>query len=302
MKIALTGGTGFVGGALAKELVKNGHEIFILTRDARNRNNTEKITYISWLNNGDAPEEELDGIDGFINLAGESINSGRWTETRKKRILDSRISATREVMRIIKQLNKKPQILINASAIGYYGTSLTNTFTEDSSEKGADFLSTTVQKWEMEALNAKELGIRTVCCRFGIILDRADGALPRIALPYKLFAGGTVGSGEQWVSWIHLKDVVKGIIFCMDNKKIEGPVNFTAPSPLRMKEFGQILGKSMQRPHWIPAPEFALKALLGEMSILVLEGQNVVPERLISNGYSFLFNHLHEALADIYKR
>ncbi|MEH7345735.1 TIGR01777 family oxidoreductase [Bacillus sp. JJ1532] len=300
MKIALTGGTGFIGGALAKELVKNGHEIFILTRDASIRNNTDKIKYISWLNDGDVPEEKLEGIDGLINLAGESINSGRWTETRKKRILDSRISATREVLRILVHLNKKPKILINASAIGYYGTSPTNTFSEDSSEKGADFLSITVQKWETEAFKAKELGIRTVCCRFGIILDKTDGALPRMALPYKLFAGGKVGSGEQWVSWIHLRDVVNGIIFCMENKNMEGPVNFTAPHPVRMKEFGQILGKTLQRPHWIPAPGFALKSLLGEMSVLVLEGQKVLPEKLASNGYPFLFKHLHKALADIY--
>ncbi|WNS76629.1 TIGR01777 family oxidoreductase [Bacillus sp. DTU_2020_1000418_1_SI_GHA_SEK_038] len=300
MKIALTGGTGFVGGALAKELVKNGHEVYILTRNVGQRYASENITYVSWLNEGDRPEEMLEGIDALINLAGESINSGRWTEARKKRILESRISATKEVLRILKQLMKKPALLINASAIGYYGTSLTNTFKEDSSEKGSDFLSATVQQWETEALKAQELGIRTVCCRFGIILDGTDGALPRMALPYKLFAGGTVGSGEQWVSWIHLNDVVNGIIFCINSTNIEGPVNFTAPNPLRMKEFGQLLGKAMQRPHWIPAPGFALKALLGEMSGLVLEGQNVLPAKLISNGYPFLFKHLHEALADIY--
>ena len=213
MKIALTGGTGFVGRALTEELTKNGHEVFILTRNAGTRTSTENTTYVSWLNDGDQPEEMLEGVEVFINLAGESINSGRWTEARKKTILESRISATREVLRVINKLEKKPSVLINASAIGYYGTSLTKTFTEESLEKGDDFLAKTVQQWETEALKARDLGIRTVCCRFGIILDKRDGALPRIALPYKLFAGGTVGTGEQWVSWIHIKDVVKGIIF-----------------------------------------------------------------------------------------
>lgn len=300
MRVALTGGTGFVGRALTKELVQNGHQIFILTRHASQTINRENITYVSWLNKEDSPEEMLEGIDAIINLAGESINSGRWTEARKKRILDSRVSATREVLRIADQLKRKPTVLINASAIGYYGTSLSTSFSEDSSIKGEDFLARTVQQWEAEALKANELDIRTVCCRFGIILDQADGALPRIALPYKLFAGGTVGSGEQWVSWIHLKDVVNGILFSIENENVVGPVNFTAPNPVKMKEFGQTLGKALHRPHWIPAPGFALKAALGEMSMLVLEGQKVLPAKLTASGYPFQFQNLHEALEDIY--
>lgn len=300
MRVALTGGTGFVGRALTKELVQNGHQIFILTRHASQTINRENITYVSWLNKEDSPEEMLEGIDAIINLAGESINSGRWTEARKKRILDSRVSATREVLRIADQLKRKPTVLINASAIGYYGTSLSTSFSEDSSIKGEDFLARTVQQWEAEALKANELDIRTVCCRFGIILDQADGALPRIALPYKLFAGGTVGSGEQWVSWIHLKDVVNGILFSIENENVVGPVNFTAPNPVKMKEFGQTLGKALHRPHWIPAPGFALKAALGEMSMLILEGQKVLPAKLTASGYPFQFQNLHEALEDIY--
>ncbi|MFE8698721.1 TIGR01777 family oxidoreductase [Cytobacillus sp. FJAT-53684] len=300
MKIAVTGGTGFVGRALINELTKKGHEIFILTRNGSNRENSSLITYIQWLNEGDQPSESLEGIDVFINLAGESINSGRWTKERKKKIIDSRIDATKEVLHILSHLQKKPQILINASAIGYYGISDTQTFTEKSSEFGTDFLAKTVQQWETEASKAREFNIRTVFCRFGIILDKADGALPRIALPYKLLAGGTVGSGNQWVSWIHLKDIIGGIEFTISNESIEGPVNFTAPTPVSMKEFGRTLGSVLQRPHWIPAPEFALKAALGEMSMLVLEGQRVVPEKLLSLGYSFAFENLHDALTDIY--
>lgn len=300
LKVAITGGTGFVGRSLTKELISRGHEVFILTRNIQNLNQSNDFKYVQWLNEGDAPEKELEGIDVIVNLAGESIN-GRWTEKRKQKILSSRISATKEVLRICESLKKKPHTLINASAVGYYGVSRTKKFTENTSEAGKDFLAKTVEQWEHEASKAEKLKIRTVYCRFGIILDKKDGALPRIAMPYKLFAGGTLGTGNQWVSWIHLIDTVNGIIFVMKNNSIKGPVNFTAPNPVIMKEFGQTLGKILQRPHWIPAPQFALKALLGEMSLLVLEGQQVIPVKLSSNGFPFKFEHLNESLIKIYQ-
>lgn len=160
----------------------------------------------------------------------------------------------------------------------------------------------TVHAWENTAMKAdSDFGIRTVLCRFGIILDKYDGALPRMALPYQLFAGGTVGSGDQWVSWVHLKDVIRGIQFCIENERLSGPVNFTAPYPVTMKEFGKTLGSVLHRPHWLPVPEIALKLILGEMSILVLEGQKVLPAKLEENGFTFLFPDLKSALKDIYQ-
>ncbi|MFO1443169.1 TIGR01777 family oxidoreductase [Bacillus sp. Bva_UNVM-123] len=300
MKIAITGGTGFVGQALIRDFIEKGYTLFILTRSIQNKVNNKQITYLQWLNDGDKPEEALEGIDVLINLAGESINSGRWTEERKQRIIDSRISATKEVLRIINSLKKKPYTMINASAIGYYGTSRTEILTESSERTGTDFLAKTVQQWEAEAKKAQEFGCRTVYCRFGIILDQHDGALPRIAFPYKMFVGGTVGSGEQWLSWIHIADVVNAIHFVLLNTTIEGAVNFTAPNPATMKEFGKTLGEVLHRPHWIPAPASALKAGLGEMSILVLEGQKVLPEKLIKSGYPFLFKQLKDALLHLY--
>ncbi|MBT2688823.1 TIGR01777 family oxidoreductase [Bacillus sp. ISL-47] len=300
MRIAITGGTGFVGSALVKKLLQNGHDLLILTRNAVNKQNSKNLQYVQWLNKDDSPEDELEGIDVFINLAGESINSGRWTEERKKRIFNSRITATKEVLRIISRLAEKPYTLINASAVGYYGTSEKETFTEASKKPGSDFLAETVSRWEMEASKAEEWDVRTIFCRFGIILDKNDGALPRMALPYKLFSGGTVGSGSQWVSWIHLKDVVSGILFCIENEQLQGAVNFTSPNPVTMKEFGKILGEVLHRPHWLPAPDFALKIVLGEMSTLVLEGQKVLPEKLTASGYEFLFKSLKPTLADIY--
>ncbi|WP_102273177.1 TIGR01777 family oxidoreductase [Cytobacillus massiliigabonensis] len=300
MKIAVTGGTGFVGRALTKKFVQNGHDVYILTRKMDAKENKKQITYVQWLNDGDRPWEILEGVDIFINLAGESINSGRWSENRKKKILESRISAANEAVKILSRLQKKPDVLIQASAVGIYGISDSETFTEDSSGAGTDFLARTVQQWEAAASKAEDLNIRTVYCRFGIILDDKDGALPRMAMPYKAFAGGTVGSGKQWVSWIHLKDVVDGILFAAVNRQLKGPINFTAPNPVRMKEFGQTLGKVLHRPHWMPAPQFAIKMALGEMSILVLEGQKVRPQKLLAHGYPFLFEDLPIALEDIY--
>lgn len=301
MKIAITGGTGLVGKALANEWIKHGAEVYILTRNSARNTNTSQLKYVQWQNDGDQPELSLEGVDMIVNLAGESINAGRWTEAQKKRILESRIHSTEAVVDIISKLTVKPKVLVNASAVGYYGTSTTQTFTEDDSKAGTDFLAHTVQEWEKTAMKAVELGVRTVCCRFGIVLAEKEGALPRIALPYQLFAGGTVGSGEQWVSWIHLNDAVRALMFVAENKQISGPVNITAPQPVKMKAFGKILGKVLHRPHWIPAPSFALKLLLGEMSMLVLEGQKVLPKKLEQYGYTFLYPDLQGALQQIYQ-
>ncbi|MDP4170971.1 MAG: TIGR01777 family oxidoreductase [Bacillota bacterium] len=300
MKIAIAGGSGFVGSALTKELLKQNHEIFILTRRQKTATTKGQVHFVEWLRKDGKPWEQLHEIDFFINLAGESINSGRWTSERKKRILDSRLRATEEIFTILGKLNPKPRALINASAIGFYGTSLEETFTEEYEVSGNDFLAETVHSWEKKASEAEALGIRTVLCRFGIILDTSEGALPRIALPYKFFAGGKVASGSQWMSWIHIDDVVRGILFAMINEGLDGPVNFTAPEPVTMDQFGRELGTVMNRPHWLPVPGFALKLLLGEMSTLVVEGQRVLPKKLIAKGFDFRFPTLHSALNNLF--
>jgi uncharacterized protein len=298
MKIAIAGGTGFVGKALTSYLEKQGHDVYILTRKARPSTN-DRIHYIEWLTPESQLEKYVSSLDAFINLAGESINSGRWTEKRKKRIMNSRLSATKAVLEFITKLEHKPEVFINASAIGIYGTSWNEIFTESSTKIGNDFLARTVIAWEEEAKKAEQLGVRTVLARFGIILGKEEGALSRIVLPYKLFIGGTVGSGDQWLSWIHLKDVVRSIEFILNNKNISGAVNITAPHPTRMKEFGQTIAKVLHRPHWLPVPDFGLRLLLGEMSMLVLEGQQVLPEKLQKFGFNFSFPYLEEALYDI---
>lgn len=299
MRIAITGGTGLVGKALTESLRADGHDLFILTRNEVN-GYQKGVTYVKWLSHEADPTGEIEAVDVIINLAGESINSGRWSNERKARIENSRVRATNEVVSIIKNLKQKPKLLINASAIGFYGTSTVDTFTEATEKAGNDFLAQTVEKWEAATLEARELGVRTVFARFGVILDKKDGALPRIALPYRFFAGGTVGSGDQWLSWIHIKDVVHGLRHVIDSTELCGPVNFCAPEAVTMKSFGLTLGTILNRPHWIPAPSFSLRLLLGEMSMLVLEGQRVVPEKLLESGFSFTYPTLQEALHNIY--
>jgi uncharacterized protein len=298
MKIAIAGGTGFVGKALTNYFAKQEHDIYILTRKARPSTNN-RIHYIEWLTPESETEKFLPPLNAFINLAGESINSGRWTDKRKQRIINSRLSATKAVLQLMTKLEHKPEVFINASAIGIYGTSWNETFTESSTKTGSDFLARTVTAWEEEAKKAEQLGVRTVLARFGIILGKDEGALPRIVLPYKLFTGGTVGSGDQWLSWVHIKDVVRSVEFILNNENISGSVNITAPHSAKMKEFGQTIAKVLHRPHWLPAPSFALRLLLGEMSILVLEGQRVLPEKLQKLGFNFSFPYLEEALSDI---
>ncbi|MEH7226326.1 TIGR01777 family oxidoreductase [Bacillus sp. JJ1566] len=302
MKIAIAGGTGFVGKKLTDYLLGQNHEVFILTRNVAKTSHHPSLHYVEWLKTNCTPENQLQEIDAIINLAGESLNSGRWTETRKKRIIESRLIATKEIVRIISSLPKKTKVLLNASAIGIYGTSESATFTEETIQIGTDFLSHTVSAWEQEANKADDLGVRTCFLRFGVVLGDDGGALTRMILPYKFFIGGTIGSGKQWLSWIHIDDVVKGIDFLLHHDTVSGPVNFTAPNPTQMKKFGQTAGSVLNRPHWLPVPEFALKLLLGEMSILVLKGQKVLPTKLENHGFTFTFNTVEKALNSIFKR
>ncbi|MGE7906851.1 TIGR01777 family oxidoreductase [Peribacillus sp. NPDC094092] len=301
MKIAIAGGSGFVGSALIDELSKENHEIYILTRHPEKFNKQTNLTYIGWLTEEAKPEKHLAGLDVFINLAGESLNSGRWTPDRKRRIVESRVDASKEMNRIISMLPDKVSVIINASAVGFYGISDDETFTETSEPIGDDFLARTVQLWEKEAAKSRSYSERLVLTRFGVILGEKDGALPMMVLPYKLFGGGKMGKGNQWLSWIHIHDVVRAIIFCMNDQRIEGPVNFTAPNPVQMDTFGKTIGAILHRPHWLPVPPFFLKKLLGEMSMLVLEGQNVLPSKLKEEGFTFNFPTLKEALQNTLK-
>ncbi|SDH43102.1 hypothetical protein SAMN05192534_105137 [Alteribacillus persepolensis] len=301
MNIVITGGTGMVGSKLTNHLLHKGHHVYILTRNASNKQNTRQLTYVKWLGHNSSPEKYLPTVDAVINLAGASI-SQRWTPSYKALIRDSRIEATREVIRIINSLPSKPEVLINASAIGYYGTSKTNTFTEESKPIKADFLHRVCKEWENEAAAAKSEGVRVVYARFGLILANKEGALSKMVLPYYLFIGGPLGTGDQWYSWVHVTDVINMIAFAVEHQHVCGPINVTAPSPERMHSFGKQLANTLQKPHWLPTPAFAVRAALGEMSTLILDGQKVLPEKPLQSGYTFSYPSLHTALDNLFDK
>lgn len=299
MKVAIAGGTGFVGQVLTKLLQNNGYEVVILTRKPSKIENG--IHYVQWLSKGAKPEEELENITAIVNLAGVSLNEGRWTEKQKTAIYDSRMSATIEIVRIIEALTNKPKVLINASAIGIYPASTTATYTEKDTKYSEDFLGTVVQHWERHAERASQFGVRVAYGRFGVILGADSMALSLMTLPYRLYVGGTVGSGQQWLSWVHVEDAARAILFAIEIESIAGPFNITAPQALRMKEFGQTIGKVLGKPHWMPVPSIAMKMVLGEKSQLVLEGQHVFPTVLQENNFQFHFPTLELALKDLFE-
>lgn len=298
MHIVIAGGSGFVGQQLQKYLIKQNHQVTILTRNPKKIEQTTQLKAIEWLNEKSEPEKELTDVDAIVNLAGESINGIRWTKEKKRKILESRISSTKELIRIIGKLDFKPQVLINASAIGYYGMSETQIFTESDKTEADDFLAMVVKWWEEEAAKAIQIGVRTVFARLGLVLGN-QGALPLMLLPYRLRIGGTIGNGRQWVSWVHVEDVVRLFEFIIKEEQIVGALNVTAPNPVRMKEFGKSISSVKHSPHWLPVPSWAMKLALGEMSSMLLKGQYVIPEKALENGFKFLYPDIKQALAKI---
>lgn len=299
MHVVIAGGSGFVGKALQEQLLNTGYKVTILTRSPDKIKQTNCLRAVQWLVDQSEPERSLGKVDAIVNLAGDSINGIRWTKSKKERILNSRLIVTKEINRIINQLENKPEVLVNASAVGYYGMSEKKTFTEIDKSASTDFLATVVKRWEREGQKAEQVGIRTVVMRLGIVLGQG-GALPLMALPYKIGVGGTIGSGNQWVSWVHLADVVGLIQFAMEHKEISGPLNVTSPSPVKMKEFGKTMGTVLHRPHWLPVPSWVLKGLLGEMSEMLVNGQRVLPEKALTHHYVFKYPNLEQALRNIF--
>lgn len=245
---------------------------------------------------------KLEGVYGVVHLAGEPIAAKRWTPAQKKKIRDSRIDGTRALVDAIGACRVKPKVLVCASAIGFYGDRGEEKLDENSAA-GSGFLAETCAEWEREALRAETFGVRTVCARTGIVLAREGGALAKMIPPFRFFAGGPLGSGRQRMSWIHIDDEAAAFLFCLQNESLRGAVNFTAPAPVTMKEFASALGRRMRRPALLPAPAFALKALLGEMAEeLLLSGQHVEPAALLRAGFRFRHPSLDEALQGLLTR
>lgn len=304
MKVAVTGATGFVGSRLIERLQAEGHQTIALVRNSERAARlfpksafpqVEIVAY-SPSESGDW-QRVISGCDGVVNLAGEPIAEKRWTPEQKQLILNSRQLGTQKVVEAISQANPKPQVLVSASAIGYYGTSETATFNEQSAA-GNDFLAQVCQAWEAEAQKVKAAGVRLVILRLGIVLGNG-GALAKMIPPFKLFAGGPIGTGTQWFSWIHREDLVSLILQALSQAGMEGVYNATAPHPVRMTELSNTLGEVMHRPSWLHVPSFALEALLGDGAKVVLEGQQVLPKRTQENGFQYQYSTVKPALEQV---
>ena len=302
MRVIITGATGFIGKALCQELTEAGYEVVALSRNPETGTKIlgEKVKVAQWDGKTAKGWGNLaNGAYAVINLAGENISSGRWTEKRKKIILESRLNAGKAVVEAVKIAKEKPKVVIQASGIGYYGSHADEIVDEDF-PPGKGFMPEVAQQWELSTKAVELVGVRHIIIRTGIVLGKDGGAFPRLALPFRLFFGGRLGNGEQWFSWIHLEDEVRAIRFLMEKEDLSGVFNLTAPGALKEKDFARILGDVMRRPSWFPVPGFVLRLLIGEMAEeLLLTGQRIVPKRLLDAGVEFFYPEAEFALRDI---
>jgi uncharacterized protein len=304
MHILITGGSGLIGRTLTKGLLQDGHEVTILTRDA-DRTVVPQGTHVQqWDARTPAGWGQLvEAVDAIVNLAGENLAGRgilprRWTADHKRLIRDSRIQAGQAVAEAIRNASKLPNVLIQASGIGYYGPHGSEFMTEYS-PSGHDFLARLTVEWEATTAEVEQLGVRRAIIRTGVVLSAEGGALPRLTLPYRLFVGGPMGSGRQYISWIHIVDEIGAIRFLIENEQATGAFNLAAPNPLTNAEFGKIIGRILTRPSLLPVPGFAMRTLFGEVSTLVLDGQRARPKRLLESGYTFRYPDAEQALRDL---
>lgn len=296
MKIAICGGTGFIGQALCKRWVADGHHVMIVTRkQPDNAAKNHSVQFVTWDDMKSSPQV-FEGLDALVNLAGASL-SQRWTVKGKESIRNSRQKTVSAVVDLMHALHRKPAVVIQASAMAIYGTSEDLTFDEQSPSRVMDFPSEVVSQWE-EATDRIEVE-RVVKLRISVVLGNEGGAFPKMVLPYKLGIGGKIGSGQQWMSWIHIDDIVSLIDFCIQHPEISGPVNAASPHPVKNDQFGRTVAKVYHRPHWFPVPAFLLQHVLGELSLILLKGQRIIPAKALEHGFKFQYAELHSALSEL---
>ncbi len=309
MKILLTGGTGLIGRALCKALLTDGHEVSVLTRNAEKARNAldPRVVAVKWTpTRPETWSHLLPAMDAVINLAGESIAgenllailTKRWNTAYKNRIRESRENIGAALVNTIAKAEKKPKVFIQASAVGYYGIT-GDVELKENAPAGDDFLAETCKLWEDSTSKLEKMGVRRVIIRTGLVMTLEGGILPMMLLPFRLFAGGKLGSGEQYVPWIHVEDQVNAIRFLLNDEDARGAYNLSAPHPVRQREQAKIQGRLLHRPSLLPTPAFILKLALGEKSILILDGQNAIPKRLLDAGFQFKFDDFETALKDL---
>ena len=305
MRIIITGGSGLIGTELTKVLIQDDHEVIILSRNPENASDLPcGAQAVAWDGKtADGWGELVEETDAIVNLAGESIAGegfipSRWTAERKQRIRQSRIDAGKAVVAAVAAANHKPEVVIQASAVGYYGSHGDELIDEDFLS-GEGYLASVCVDWENSTTAVEELGLRRVIVRTGLVFTAQGGIFTRLQLPYKLFVGGPIGSGNQYYSWIHVQDWVAAVRLLIGNKATQGAFNLTTPNPVTNRDFGKTLGKVMGRPSIIPLPGFAMNLALGEVSMTALEGQRVMPKRILDLGFKFKYPELEEALLEI---
>jgi uncharacterized protein (TIGR01777 family) len=294
------GGTGMIGRALTSSLIKDGHQVIILSRNPGSAKGMPPGTGLMPWDGRTAQGwgHLVNEANAIINLAGASLADGRWTKQRKREIFESRVQAGEAVAQAVEIATRKPKVLVQASAVGYYGPHEDEVIPEEA-PPGDDFPAEVCLAWEASTAPVEELGVRRVLLRTGVVLDSKEGALPRMLLPFKLFVGGPLGTGRQWFPWIHIADEVGAIRYLVDNDGASGPFNLTAPNPLTNADFSKALGRALGRPSVLTTPAAALCLLFGVMSTLLLDGQRAVPTHLDRCGYRFQFPTVEAALQDL---
>lgn len=303
-KVAITGATGLIGSHIFRALLERGDEVTVLSRSPSHAKELlpGAHAYVRWdSEKGSDGVEYAGGLDAIVHLAATPVMDKRWNESYKSEILKSRQDGTRRLVSELAVSSPKPEVLVSASAIGYYGVSRRKALTEED-RPGMDFLAEVCKLWEGEASKAEAFGIRRVSLRLGIVLDSSGGALGKMILPFKFFIGGPLGKGDQGFSWIHIDDVVNIFLKAIDDHSMSGAYNATSPGPVSMKEFAGLIGKAMHRPSWLKVPEFALDIVVGEGAYTITDAPLVLPKRLMDMGYRFKFPKAGEALEDIVKK
>jgi uncharacterized protein len=300
MRVLLTGGTGFIGRELLRALGARGDAVVVVSRAAGPANvasgDPARVSRVTW----DAIEAEIPRVDAVVHLAGEPVAEGRWTAERLERIRASRVETTTRIARSIERAGKRPRVLVSGSAVGIYGARLDDVLCDEGSPPGTDELARICVAWEAAADAARASGVRVVHPRLGVVLGRDGGALGKMAAPFKWFVGGPIGSGRQWTSWIHERDVTRALLLTIDRESLSGPVNVVAPEPATMNDVARSIGRALGRPDAVRAPAFALRLALGEgLARTLLTGQRVAPRVLEREGFAFEFRSVALAIDDL---
>lgn len=299
MNIIVAGGTGLIGRELTAALLAGGHQVWILSRNPQTASVPSGAERVAWDAGTSAGWGHLvEEADAIFNLAGENLGAHLWTPAHKEKVISSRKNAGQAIIQALTTARHRPGVLVQASAIGYYGASDERPLDENS-PRGSDWQASVCQDWEASTLEAEQLGVRRVVVRTGLVLAKNGGVLLRLLLPFRLFVGGPLGSGKQYYSWITMRDEIRALLFLLSDQSTTGVFNLTAPNPVPQADFGRVVAQVLHRPYWFPTPAFAMRLVLGEMSTLVVDGQRVTPRRLSEAGFKFSDEHLKPALQAI---